>query len=54
MHETGAIVIVSKGIAAHKQNKDKGIERRLQVLCLRADSKTLPEISELTDTTQLL
>ena len=33
---------------ARKKNKDKRIERRLLVLCLRADGKTLPEISELT------
>lgn len=34
--------------AARKKNKDKRIERRLLVLCLRADGKTLPEISALT------
>ena len=35
--------------AARKHTKNKRIERRLQVLCLRADGKTLPEISELTE-----
>jgi transposase len=34
--------------AARKRNKDKRIERRLLVLCMRADGKTLPEISAVT------
>ena len=33
---------------ARKRNKDKRIERRLHVLCLRADGKTLAEISTIT------